>query len=278
MHLLLCTDLDRTLLPNGDAIESPLARERFMKLVKHPDIILAFVTGRHDELVKEAIVQFDLPEPDYVIADVGSTIYSVNESNWKTLESWRSLQKNCWHGVQGTDIHNCLSDFDFLKLQEPQKQAEFKLSYYAAIDLNEKYLISEINQCLKEKHIQANIIWSIDEVNETGLLDILPVTASKLQAIGFLGKQLSISENATLFAGDSGNDYSVLISSIPSVLVANAGSELKQRVTAEVTTKGLKDRHYIAQGHFMGMNGNYSAGILEGIVHYYPFTQEWIKV
>jgi hypothetical protein len=34
---------------------------------------------------------------------------------------------------------------------------------------------------------------------------------------------------------------------------------------------------YLAQGGFLGMNGNYSAGILEGIAHYHPETQLWMK-
>ncbi|MCW9030062.1 MAG: haloacid dehalogenase, partial [Gammaproteobacteria bacterium] len=33
---------------------------------------------------------------------------------------------------------------------------------------------------------------------------------------------------------------------------------------------------YIAQGNFFGMNGNYSAGLLEGVVHYMPIVQEWL--
>jgi hypothetical protein len=34
---------------------------------------------------------------------------------------------------------------------------------------------------------------------------------------------------------------------------------------------------YQAQGGFLGMNGNYSAGILEGIAHYHPDTLPWME-
>ena len=34
---------------------------------------------------------------------------------------------------------------------------------------------------------------------------------------------------------------------------------------------------YLAQGGFLGMNGNYSAGILEGIAHYYSYTRLWME-
>jgi hypothetical protein len=33
---------------------------------------------------------------------------------------------------------------------------------------------------------------------------------------------------------------------------------------------------YLAQGNFMKMNGNYSAGILEGLAHYFPQSVEWL--
>ena len=46
-RLLLCTDLDRTLIPNGPQPESPGARDRFAALAGSPHVVLAYVTGRH---------------------------------------------------------------------------------------------------------------------------------------------------------------------------------------------------------------------------------------
>jgi hypothetical protein len=39
---------------------------------------------------------------------------------------------------------------------------------------------------------------------------------------------------------------------------------------------GHGDQLYIARGDFQGMNGNYSAGMLEGIAHYHPKTLAWM--
>ena len=77
-HLLIATDLDRTLLPNGAEPESPGAREMFARLVSRPEVTLAFVSGRHRELVEDAIEEFSLPQPDFVIGDVGTSIYHVD--------------------------------------------------------------------------------------------------------------------------------------------------------------------------------------------------------
>ena len=40
-HILICTDLDRTLLPNGSQPESPLARPRFRALAARPEVSIA---------------------------------------------------------------------------------------------------------------------------------------------------------------------------------------------------------------------------------------------
>jgi len=39
-------------------------------LVNRDEVILTYVTGRDEQLVKNAIEEYQLPEPDYVIADV----------------------------------------------------------------------------------------------------------------------------------------------------------------------------------------------------------------
>ena len=49
--------------------------------------------------------------------------------------------------------------------------------------------------------------------------------------------------------------------------------ELARRLAAE---GGWGDRLYIAGGDFMGMNGNYAAGMLEGIAHYHPEAIDWM--
>jgi hypothetical protein len=53
------------------------------------------------------------------------------------------------------------------------------------------------------------------------------------------------------------------------VLVANAHPDVVDQARNEAQRRGTADRLYLAQGGFMGMNGNYSAGILEGIAHFH---------
>ena len=123
---------------------------------------------------------------------------------------------------------------------------------------------------LFEQHVRASLIWSVDETSGTGLLDVLPASASKQHAIEYLMLQLGFTLDNTVFAGDSGNDMAVLTSPIHSVLVANATDEVRHRARQQVLNLGQQEALYFARGGFLDMNGNYSAGILEGIAHYMP--------
>jgi sucrose-6-phosphatase len=133
-------------------------------------------------------------------------------------------------------------------------------------------LMTKIQAIFKTENIQANLIWSIDEATQQGLLDILPTHASKLHAIEFLMAKQGFESEHTVFAGDSGNDLDVLLSGIPSVLVANADGDVQARV-AHMPGEKL----YLARGDFLGMNGNYSAGVLEGVAHYHPDIAVWLR-
>jgi sucrose-6F-phosphate phosphohydrolase len=263
--LLLCTDLDRTLIPNGVQPESPQARERFKCLVQQQEITLVYVSGRNRALIEQAIADYDLPQPDYAIADVGSTIYRVDSSGWRQWEEWDALIAPDWQVLAHDNLSRLLSAFPALQLQEPEKQNPHKLSFYVPLETDVSKLLGSIAAQLKFVGIKANLIWSIDEVARIGLLDVLPASANKLHAIRFLMQQNGFGNDNTVFAGDSGNDLDVLLSDIPSVLVANADAEVK-----ESAMHANQDTLYVAKGDYLGMNGNYAAGILEGVAHYVP--------
>jgi sucrose-6F-phosphate phosphohydrolase len=270
-RFLLCTDMDRTLIPNGTQPESPSAKERFERLVSHEEVTLAYVTGRHRALIEQAIAEFGLPQPDFAIADVGTTIYHVDSSGWMQSDEWDAQIAPDWRGLTHDELCRLLSVFPELRLQEKEKQNRHKLSFYVPLETDVQALITEMDARLKYAEISANLIWSIDEPAGIGLLDVLPVSANKLHAIRFLMQQQGYTHDNTLFAGDSGNDLDVLMSDIRSVLVANADAETKQRAA-----KANADALYVAKGGYLGMNGNYSAGILEGAAHYWPEVDAWL--
>lgn len=276
-RLLVCTDLDRTLLPNGPESESPMAREHFTSLVASPRITLAYVSGRHRALVEQAIFNYRLPVPDFVVGDVGTTIYRVGEEQvWTKLTTWGKEFDSDWAGRTHADLKTMLRDLSALQLQEVSKQNDYKLSYYVPLQSDRNALSAVIRHRFKESGIRASLIWSTDEPMGIGLLDILPERASKLHAVEALMKLNGFDCSNTVFCGDSGNDIEVLASPIPAVLVANGHADVKELARRLADEKGYGAQLYIAQGGFMDMNGNYSAGVLEGIAHYHPDIQDWM--
>jgi hypothetical protein len=276
-RLLLCTDLDRTLLPNGQQPESPGARQMFSGFVSRPEVMLVYVTGRNRQQVEKAIANYRLPRPDYVIGDVGTTIFEVTANDWRLQQAWQDEIAPDWAGQSRADLSALLGGIKLLRLQETAKQNVHKLSYYVPLYADQGALLNEVRQCLVKHNINASLVWSVDDPAGVGLLDVLPSRANKLHAMEFLMQQCGFSYSDTVFAGDSGNDLPVLASAIPSVLVANASNDVRSAARQQAHTLGHTDQLYLARGGFLGMNGNYSAGVLEGVVHFIPETKAWLK-
>lgn len=267
---LLATDLDRTLIPNGEAPESPGARNLFATWVEARELELVYVTGRSLALVEEAIEVCALPRPDGVLADVGSSLYHREGAGWTLDEAWESHLALDWPPDARESLPSILADESELELQEPEAQRPFKLSFYTPRDLDVEALRRRALPRLEGHGLRSVIVFSVDEAAGVGLVDVLPARGTKRGALEFLIEAGEWSLDDVLFAGDSGNDLEVLVSPIPSVLVANADEALRARVRREAEERGTADRLHLARGGVLGLNGNYAAGILEGWVHFHP--------
>ena len=275
-RILLCSDLDRTLIPNDTPAESPRARSLLRRVAARPEVTLAYVSGRHRGLLMAAIEEFDLPVPDYAIGDVGTSIYEVDHGHWHHWHAWEEEIAPDWGGRTREDIAALFHDETALRLQEPEKQSPYKVSYYATADIDHASIMDRMRSRLRDSAINATLIWSIDEPNRIGLLDILPAGATKLHAIRFLMSKKGFDDIHTVFAGDSGNDLPVLTSGMQSILVRNASDAVRVQAMAALRQKGLHDTLYLARGGWLEMNGNYAAGVLEGLAHFLPETRQWM--
>lgn len=275
--VLLCADLDRTLLPNGSVEESAGARKLLRLMARRPGFHLVYVTGRRQELIREAIAQYELPEPSLAVADVGATIYTIHGGVWSQSPEWAAELAACWQGRSTSDVAGLLANIKDLEMQSPEAQSRFKLSYFVSLESDQVLLLGEVRRRLESQGIEANLIWSVDEAAETGLLDILPVKANKRHGVEFARRELAIPVDRTVFAGDSGNDLEALTSGIPAVLVRNGHEEVRREAVAVMEETGLRERLYLAKGDFLGMNGNYAAGALEGMAHFIPEVEEWLR-
>ena len=274
--ILICSDLDRTIIPNGYQEESAHARAVFRQLAEDSNIFLAYVSGRDKKLILDAIEEFYLPMPDYAIGDIGTTLYRIINDNWQLSEDWSDEIGQDWKSLARGNLSEFLEDMEEIRLQEPEKQKQYKVSFYTDQNVDPQLLIKNIRDVLAEKDVRANIIWSVDEISTDGLLDIIPPRANKLHAIQFLMQQEHFPEDRTVFAGDSGNDLDVLTSGQQTILVKNATEDIRKEAIKKLSEKNLTNRLYLPRGNFFGMNGNYAAGVMEGLAHFIPETRALI--
>ncbi len=272
--VLLCCDMDRTVIPNGDAPEDERARPVLRVVASRPEVTLVYVSGRSEALQRKAIAAYELPAPHFSVADVGTSMYEIEGDEWRLLEAWHEHIAPDWSGHSRDDLEEVLGGVDGLRLQDPEQQSRFKLSFFADADEDPETLLDPVRHRLEEAGVRASLIWSVDEAEGVGLLDVLPERATKAHAVDFLRRRLGAPEGRTVFAGDSGNDLPALTSDLQAVLVANARDEVRREALAR---SGDADRLYLAQGGFLGMNGNYAAGVLEGLAHFLPETEAWMR-
>jgi hypothetical protein len=139
---------------------------------------LAYVSGRNKSLLQEAILEYEIPVPDYAIGDVGTTIYEP-DCQWAQWEDWAEEIGRDWEGRKSEDLATLFSDLSNLRLQEPEKQNTYKLSYYTKLGTEAEDLREEIRKRLSIQGIRSSVIWSVDEQQNRGLLDVLPKRATK---------------------------------------------------------------------------------------------------
>lgn len=269
---LICTDLDRTLIPNGIEEEASLVRTRFANIFNQDNVQLAYVSGRNLELVEDAIADYALPKPDTVIADVGASIYHSTDAGWQSDKNWQNSIAENWRGKSWQALAGLIEDIQGIRLQDEQinQACPYKLSYFTRADADAAGLQRTIESTLSSHGFESRAIWSLDEAKNLGLLDILPARVSKLHAIEFLLRHVDIKPENCLFCGDSGNDLEALTSRIPSVLVANALPETRRLAMHHSKRLNNEDSLYLASYRSDSDNGNYAGGILQGIQHFFP--------
>ena len=95
--MLLATDLDGTFLAG-----SPEDRLSLYQLISaHPDITLVFVTGRGLESVLPLLADPTIPQPDYIICDVGCTI--VDGTTQQPVQPIQGDIDALWPGTQSIE-------------------------------------------------------------------------------------------------------------------------------------------------------------------------------
>ena len=254
---ILATDLDGTLIPLPDDLHNVRdLRALRRKLVEH-QVTLIYVTGRHLRSIRQAITEHELPEPDWIIADVGTTIYARDATGaWNVVEGYATHLEATVAELELTGIRDRLSELSALKMQEAEKQGRFKLSYYCSRQ-NMAGLVAQMHALLERLQAPCAITQSVDPYSGEGLIDILPRAASKAAALQWWAGAMQRETESIVFAGDSGNDLPALTAGFRSIVVANADPDLVGSVTRSHAAAGWQNRLFVARQ-------SATSGVLQG--------------
>jgi len=269
--MILATDMDRTLLPNGQPLYQEGSLEQLFKIINEVKPTLIYVTGRNLGLMQEAVDEYKLQLPDYFIGEVGTRLYKKQDQKMVEFSAWTDHIKNTNPAWKRQAVEEILADETAVQLQEGWKQNEFKVSYYLSKEDEFERLHGILRRELDKRSIKAQIIYSYEPLEKLGLIDILPGEISKLAALEYLRTTLGISKDDVVYCGDSGNDILPLTFGYKAIAVKNTPETVKQQLRSLADQKKLSDNLYIASGK-NGFNGNYAAGIIEGL-GYYKFVK-----
>lgn len=262
---ILATDMDRTLLPNGHWEADEQAIELFNQMTRQHGVLVVYVTGRNLALTEQAVAEFGVRPPDILIGDVGTSIRKYDDGQWHFDEGWTDHVRRVSPRWNAEKIKAEVADIEGLVEQEPEHQNPFKQSYYADHTHRDRILAAVRERV--EGHYDEVIIYSYDSMDDKGLIDFLPNSATKQTALEYVAEEHGSPKSEVVFCGDSGNDIFPLTAGFSGVLVRNADEQLVDGVR-----KAMRDnpqlRNYFAKGGFLGLNGYYTSGVLEGAAHY----------
>ncbi|CAM3872985.1 MULTISPECIES: glucosylglycerol-phosphate synthase [Pseudomonadaceae] len=231
--MLLATDLDGTFLA-GDP-EDRLSL--YQTIAAHPEIKLAYVTGRSLEAVLPLLADPTLPQPDYIIADVGATL--VHGDSLQPIQQLQSVVDARWPGE--TQVASVIEPFGLERQDVPQAR---RCSYFCTPEQAANPALREIAD-----ELGCDLLYSAELY-----LDFLPKGVNKGSSLQALADWLELSHDQVLAAGDTLNDLSMLSASFHGVCVGQSEIAL-----LEATANHSRTLHANRPG---------CGGILEAFAHF----------
>lgn len=208
-HLVLATDLDGTLLAGTQE------KRRRIRDLFSGDLVgakLIYVTGRGLESIIPLLGDSTLPQPDYIIADVGATVV------YGDLRPVDPLHHNIaarWPGSQA--VLQQLAPFTALQRQAvPQER---RCSFF----ISEGGITAELRAAVEA--LDCDLLWSAGRY-----LDVLPRGVSKGNSLRELAIVEGFDLDAIVVAGDTLNDLSMYTAGFKGIVVGGAEPALIEKV------------------------------------------------
>lgn len=235
--LVLATDLDGTFL-GGLRHQKGELYSLFRENQKN--LTLIYVTGRGLENIYPLLSDPIIPQPDYIIADVGATI--VDGKNLEPIHPvFGDIQKK-WPGAT-LILEELKDELQLANLQRQHVPQQRRCSFYA-----KRGQIPQKVYDVAQKY-KLDVLYSADRY-----LDFLPQGVSKGTTLQKLIKLKKIDPQSVVIAGDTLNDLSLFQTDFHAIAVGNSEPDLVEAIED-------KENTYLARAHG-------AKGILEGLQHF----------
>lgn len=208
---MLATDLDGTLLGGSAGQRQDL---HDWLAANRGRVTLVFVTGRDLPFIRQMVSERQLPPPDFVIGDVGTTVAGgpaiehIDALEEEIAQRWRD---------GAARVQALLADAPGLRPQ--QTPFRYRQSYW--------YDPAHFEPGTLKRIEAAGFDWLLSAGT---YLDVLPRGVSKGPTLRRLAGHCGWSDEDVLTAGDTLNDLSLFETGFRSVVVGNAEQLLLERV------------------------------------------------
>ena len=237
--LVLATDLDGTFLGGSDRQRSQLYE--YIKSQRE-QILLVFVTGRSLNMIRELFDFPGFPRPNYIIGDVGTTIFDGN--TFQPVSAVQNWVSQVWNNANDR-VKQLLENEPGLELQP--LNPDYRVAYYYQADKFQSSTIDKITtagfDCI---------------MSDKRFLDVMPKGVSKGPTLLKLMETLNLDLDRVVTAGDTLNDLSLFATGLKSIAVGNAEPKLVEKIPT------MENVYHSSEPG--------AAGILEGLKYYGKLT------
>lgn len=206
--MVLATDLDGTFL--GGSLSNRQKLYDWLRL-RRERIKLIFVTGRDPAFIADLCASGEIPAPEYVIGDVGTTIARFTNGTVQPIAALEAPIVRTWRGKADL-VRARLHDIRGLWLQETPFRHRLSYQYDERFDPETLSVLDGAG---------VDIL-----ISHGCFVDILPQGVSKGPSLLRLIAHLGLPAQRVLVAGDTLNDLSMFQTGLHGAVVGGAEADL----------------------------------------------------